>query len=51
MRTLKAFVLFCTLASDFTPLRMPTMTTKMRISPNEHTANDTLEIRFLAMDS
>lgn len=51
MRILKAFVLFSTLASDFIPLRMPTITAKMMISPAEQTAKETFEMRFRATDS
>lgn len=49
--TLKAFVLFSTLASDLMPFKMPTMIAKMTISPTEQTANDMFDMRFLAMDS
>ena len=51
MSTLTAFVLFSVLASDLRPFRIPTMTARMTISPAEHTANDTLDIRFLSSDS
>lgn len=46
IRTLKALVLFSVLASDFMPLRMPTMMTRMKISPREQIVNDMLEMRF-----
>lgn len=46
IRTLKAFVLFSVLRSDLRPLRIPTMTTRIRISPAELTAKDTFETRL-----
>ena len=51
MSTLNALVLFSVLSSERSPLRMPTMTARMRISPAEHTAKETLEIRFRWRDS
>ena len=51
MSTLNALVLFSVLSSDLRPLRIPTMTARMMISPAEHTAKDTLDIRFLSSDS
>ena len=51
MSALNAFVLFSVLASDLRPLRIPTMTARMMISPAEETANETFEMRFLSMDS
>ena len=47
IKTLNAFVLFSVLSSDLTPFRMPTITARIRISPAEHTAKETLEMRFL----
>ena len=51
MRTLNAFVLFSVLASDLRPLRMPTITARMIISPAEETAKETFDMRFLSIDS
>ena len=51
IRTLKAFVLFSTLESDFRPFKMPTIIAKMTISPREHTVKEMLEILFLSIDS
>ena len=51
MSTLNALVLFSVLSSELSPLRMPTMTARMRISPAEHTVNEMLEIRFRCRDS
>ena len=47
IKTLNAFVLFSVLSSDLTPFRMPTITARTKISPAEHTAKETLEMRFL----
>lgn len=51
IRTLKALVLFSGLRSDFKPLRIPIITTSIKTSPAEHTANEMLDIRFLCNDS
>ena len=47
IKTLNAFVLFSVLSSDLMPFRMPTITARIMISPAEHTAKETLEMRFL----
>jgi hypothetical protein len=49
--TLKALVLFSTLASDFRALRMPIMITRIKTSPAELIANEILETRLRAKDS
>jgi hypothetical protein len=49
--TLKALVLFSTLASDFKALRMPIMTVRVKTSPAELIANEILETRLRAKDS
>jgi hypothetical protein len=51
MSTLNALVLFSTLASDLSALRMPIMTRIMATSPAELMTNDILETRLRAMDS
>jgi hypothetical protein len=43
---LNALVLFSVLASDLTPLRMPTMIARTTISPSEQMVKDMLEMRF-----
>ena len=47
IKTLNAFVLFSVLSSDLMPFRIPTITARIMISPAEHTAKETLEMRFL----
>ena len=51
IKTLNALVLFSVLSSDLTPFRMPAITASIKISPAEHTAKETLEMRFLWSDS
>lgn len=51
IKTLKALVLFSVLASDLRPFRIPTMIANTSISPAEHTAKETLEMRFRSIDS
>jgi hypothetical protein len=49
--TLKALVLFSTLASDFKALRMPIMIARTKTSPAELIASEILETRLRAKDS
>ena len=49
--TLNAFVLFSTLVSDFTALRMPYMIARIKIWTAELVANEILEMRLRAKDS
>jgi hypothetical protein len=49
--TLKAFVLFSTLLSDFTTLRMPIMIARIKTSPTELMVNEILEMQLRAKDS
>ena len=49
--TLKALVLFSTLASDLTALRIPIMIARIKTSPAELIANEILETRLRAKDS
>lgn len=49
--TLKALVLFSTLASDFKALRMPIMIARIKTSPAELIVNEILETRLRAKDS
>ena len=51
MSTLNAFVLFSVLSSDLIAFSIPTMTTKMMISPAEQTAKETFDIRLRCSDS
>lgn len=51
INTLNAFVLFSVLSSDLRALRIPTMTARIKISPAEQTAKETLEMRFRWSDS
>ena len=49
--TLKALVLFSTLAPDFKALRIPIMIARIKTSPAEFTTNEILETRLRAKDS
>lgn len=51
IKTLKALVFLDELSSDLRAFKIPTMTTRTRISPVEQTANATLEIRLRCNDS
>lgn len=50
IKTLNAFVLFSVLSSDRKPLRIPTITASIIISPAEHTVNEIFDIRFRASE-
>ena len=51
IKTLNARVLFSTLSSACRALKIPTITTRMSISPAEQTVKEMLEILFLWRDS
>lgn len=51
IKTLNAFVLFAVLSPAFSPSRIPTITTRIRISPMEEIVKEMFETRLRERDS